>query len=157
MNSAFEVLIVQPQSHVFSLHFFSFFCLLWSIIFFQTNQQKQSNIKTGVACWKNNFQRVGRALGYYVFTLVCPLEGNVPGYWWIDSQLKVMTDWVLELPWRNGFEASFIWHIRLFFQSGAVHVLRNFEKTSNMPKIWQQMKKSLVDFALKNNSSADFR
>ena len=48
----------------------------------------------------------------------------------------------------SSFFDNFFWHIWWFFK--VKHVLRhwNFEKLSNMPKIWQKMKKSVVWLAL---------
>ena len=46
------------------------------------------------------------------------------------------------------FFVKFLPYLKIF-QSGAIEeALRNFEKSSNMAKIWQEMKKSLVQLSL---------
>ena len=73
----------------------------------------------------------------------------------------LVTDWVLE-TWvssygsavsGNRFKARWamvfvFWQILGIF---ADFSLRNFKKSSNIPKIWQKMKKCLVQFALKTH------
>ena len=63
---------------------------------------------------------------------------------------------VLEVPWRNGiirqveqgfssFFAKFLPYMMMIFQRSA---MLHFGKSSSMAKIWQKMKKSLVQIAL---------
>ena len=64
------------------------------------------------------------------------------------------------VPWRNGLKASWTRLFFIFCQIFAIFdyfskwnlpkALWNFEKSSNMPEIWQKMKKSLVWLSLKS-------
>ena len=68
--------------------------------------------------------------------------------------------WVLEVPWRNGFKASWTKAVFHFFYQ-IIGIFNNFSKWSlskalwkiithcDMLKIWQKMKKSLVQLAIK--------
>ena len=74
---------------------------------------------------------------------------------------QVSKTWVLEVPWRFlicVFKASWtrlffiycqkFWHFWWFFKVECTKgPLQNFKKSSNVPKIWQKMKKSLVQHA----------
>ena len=92
--------------------------------------------------WITRQVTIGAPLLYYRYL-------PIKYYWW--NRYPKPGFWISEVPWWNGLNMyffSFFAKCVLPYLIIFLKALQNFEKSSNMPKIWQKIKKSFAQLGL---------